>query len=492
MVRFVNQAIPQQSVDPALWLKRRFREPLVAMIVLALVTGFVAAQNLAQIDGVIKLCIASIFAIVALALVSYRPIVFPFAIYLFLVPFDALLQTGSGTITKFLAAASMGIVLLTIVDRRRLIAPPLVVALWGLFLAWNVASFIWSEDAFYQINLLNGTAQLFALLAIFSMVAIPWKDVKALLVAVVAGGVTCAAYGAYLFQQGSVSSGTASTRLTVALSKTQSINADHFSAALVFPFALAIVGALHLRGWQKIGAMLSALVLIVGIAASGTRGSLIAVGVIWLYLMIAYRHRIQLAILGAVCVAGSAAMPSVWMRFTDASQGEAGGRYSIWAIAWDAFRHHWLLGIGTGQFRLAYGESYIATATGRLVHPWAEDAHNLIASTAVELGIIGLLLVLGAWYAQFRLGTNIPRSSPMFHARIAVQAGTLGLFVNSLSVDMLFYKYLWIVFTIGVIVRNTWLFERAREISVINAESSEDQAPAGRPASRPAVLLSET
>ncbi len=488
----MNQAIPQQSVDPALWFKRRFREPLVAMIVLALVTGFVVAQSFAQLDAVIKLCIASIFAVVALALVSYRPIVFPFAIYLFLVPFDGLLQTGSGTLTKFLAAASMGIVLLTIIDRRRFIAPPLVVALWGLFLAWNVASFMWSEDAFYRVDLLNATAQLFALFAIFSIVQIPWKDVKALLVAVVAGGVACAGYGAYLFRQGSVSSDTASTRLTVALSKTQGINADHFSAALVFPFALAIVAALYLRGWQRIAATLSALVLIVGIAVSGTRGSLIAVGVIWLYLMIAYRHRIQLAIIGAVCVAGSAAMPSVWMRFTDASQGEAGGRYPIWAIAWDAFRRHWLLGIGTEQFRLAYGESYIAIASGRLVHSWSEDAHNLIASTAVELGIIGLLLVLAAWYAQFRLGSNIPRSSPMFHARIAVQAGTLGMFVNALSVDMLFYKYLWIAFMMGVIVQNTWRVERARETSAMNAEPLQDGARDESPASRPAVLLAET
>jgi hypothetical protein len=455
----MNGTWPIAVTAPSDSTTRRVRLPIALMAALALLSGLIAALNLTQLDFAVKLAVAAMFAIVATAVVTYRPIIFPLALYLFAVPFDGLLQTGSGTITKFLAAASMAIIVLVITDRRRIMSPPLVVGLWAAFLAWNVMSLMWSEDPWFRLEPMTITAQLFALFALYSVVRVRWTEVKVLLAAIVAGGVGCAGYGIYLFLNGSLATNTSSQRLNFSLSDSQGINGDHFSASLVFPIALATVAALHLRGWRKVLAVVCVLVLLVGVFASGTRGSVFAIGAIWLYLMIAYRHRFQLAVVALLGLAASAAVPNVWQRFSDPSQAEAGGRYSIWSIAFDGFRRHWLAGIGTGQFKLAYEESYLRAAHGLIIHPWMEDAHNIIASTSVELGIVGLALVLVAWYAQFRLGSNIPRTSRLFDARIAVQAGTLGLFVNAMTLDLLFYKYLWIVFMMGVLVRNAWLVE---------------------------------
>jgi O-antigen ligase len=238
------------------------------------------------------------------------------------------------------------------------------------------------------------------------------------------------------------------------MGKSSVINSDHFSAALVLPIALAIVAALHNRGWRK--AFYAGIVLIVlgGIFVSGTRGSLIAVGVMCVYLAVFYGYRRQIAAIALAGLAFSAAFPNMWMRFLDPSQGEAGGRYGIWAIAWDAFKQHWLIGIGTSQFRLAYAESYLRIPTSSMNAPWFEDAHNIIASNGVELGIIGLVLVLAAWFYQVRVARNVTRFSPLFHVRMALEAACVGLFINALSLDIMWYKYLWIAFTLGVLVRN--------------------------------------
>jgi O-antigen ligase len=446
----------------------RSEGPSIAPIAVLLSVGCVAAAcayavGIANLDFPVKALLAFALALVAGALTYYRPVVFPFVAYLFMVPFDNLLQTGSGTVTKMLGIACAAVILLLLADRRRWMGPPAAVFMWGLFLVWNVASFMWSADPWFRPDLLVQTAQLFALFAVFSVLRIRIAELRALLVAVVAGGCVCAVYGVWQFTHGvDVAKNSAlSHRLSIVVGNHGPfINADHFSAALVFPVALVMVAGLSLHGWRKALAAASLLVLMAGIYVSATRGSLIAVGAMWLYLMIAYRHRVQLLMLAGAALLASLPFPSMWLRFIDSSQGDAGGRFGIWAIAWRAFKLHWLGGIGTGQFRLAYQESYLYVKPSlNNPRPWMEDAHNLIASTAVELGVIGLLLILAAWCFQFRVGRSIPRTSSLFDMRVALEAATLGLFVNALSVDLMFYKYLWIAFTLGVLVRNAWLAE---------------------------------
>jgi hypothetical protein len=433
----------------------------VLAVLAALVALVVAYDGMHTFNFPVKAAIAVIAAILALGLVYYRPIVFPFAVYLYMVPFDNLLQTGSGTITKFLGAASAGVILLVLANRRFTIGPPAVVAAWGAFVAWNIVSLIWSEDPGYRTDLLMQTLQLYVLFFIFAMLNIRRAELNALLIAVVAGGATCSAYGIWLFTHGTniAKDSALSHRLAISVGPGSFINADHFSAALVFPVALALVATLHFSGWRRICSGLALIVLLGGIYASATRGSLIAVAVIWLYLAICYRHRLQLAALAAVGLVATIPFPSMWLRFFDPSQGDAGGRYGIWGIALAAFKSHWLLGIGTGQFRLAYSQAYLTAATGSNPHRWQEDAHNLIASTSIELGIIGLLIILTAWFFQLRVGRSIPRTSSLFSWRIALEAATLGLFVDAMTVDLMFYKYLWITFMLAVLIRNCWVGE---------------------------------
>jgi O-Antigen ligase len=447
-------SMPAASVPP-----RLDRLPVAITAVLAAFTAIlIANQGLANLDAAVKLAVFGVIGIAGAWLAVSRPVLFPLSAYLFVVPFDTLLQTGTGTITKFLGLATAVVLLIVLTQRRRVIGAPTAVVLWTAYMIWSAASYIWSEIPFYRSELLVTMFQLFVLFAIAATLRLRVRELWFLLGVTLAGGTAFAAFGVYLFRNApSAISGSASDRLAIRLSQTSYVNSDHFSAALVMPIALALVAALHFGGWRKALCATSLLVLLTGLLVSGTRGSFIAVGFVWLYLAIFYGKRLQLAGLALMGLIASIPFPNVWMRFVDPGQGEAGGRFGIWSIGWDAFKHYWLLGVGANQFRLAYSESFLVASKGLLNHPWMEDAHNLLVSNAVELGVVGLALILAAWFYQFRIVACVPRSSPLFIARIAVEAGTVGLFINAISVDLMFYKYLWAAFTLAVLVRNAYL-----------------------------------
>jgi hypothetical protein len=70
------------------------------------------------------------------------------------------------------------------------------------------------------------------------------------------------------------------------------------------------------------------------------------------------------------------------------SSGRGSGRYQFWSTALDGFEAHPVDGLGAGGYE-AYWEEH-----GSLVTP-VRNAHSLFIETMAELGIVGLMLVLG-------------------------------------------------------------------------------------------------
>lgn len=452
-----------QWTSPLLTAKR-FRKSsrlaLAAACVLACVALALALiPGIANLDLAVEAVIVAVVTAVSLALMYYRPILFPLVAFFAAVPFDNLLQTGGGTITKFLALASAGAILLVMCNRKRTMTPSIAMAGWGAFLLWSFASLIWAKDPAFGLGSLMQVVQLFLLCLILAMLRIRMADVRWMMLATLTGGVACALYGIYMFVSGHVQRTDAlSSRLDISLGANSYINADHYAGALVFPLAIALVAFLRLDGWKRVIAAVSFTTLVAGILVSATRGSLVSLAIMGIYLAFVERRRLQLLVLGGIGLLTSLAMPNVWLRFVDSQQGDLGGRNGIWAIGLNAFRTHMLAGSGTGNFRLAYGEAYLMTPQkGLFTHRWAEDSHNLIVNTSVELGIIGVVLILIAWYLQFRTVSKISRDSSFGAVRSAIEAGTIGLFMVAMAVDLMWYKYLWIAFMLGVLARNAWI-----------------------------------
>jgi hypothetical protein len=78
----------------------------------------------------------------------------------------------------------------------------------------------------------------------------------------------------------------------------------------------------------------------------------------------------------------------------------------------------------------------------------------VLVGMSVEVGIIGLGLLLTAWFKTFRSLRVIPRSSPNFAFRTACEAAILALAVQSLFIDPMWLKYIWLGFTLPFMVLN--------------------------------------
>jgi hypothetical protein len=105
------------------------------------------------------------------------------------------------------------------------------------------------------------------------------------------------------------------------------------------------------------------------------------------------------AVVAGVLVAGPSAR---WSEFKEVgpletqstyvaahlNSGRGSGRYQYWSTAIDAFEDHPVNGIGAGGYE-AYWSQF-----GSLARP-IRDAHSLFIEAMAELGIVGLLLVLG-------------------------------------------------------------------------------------------------
>ncbi len=88
------------------------------------------------------------------------------------------------------------------------------------------------------------------------------------------------------------------------------------------------------------------------------------------------------------------------------TSGRGSGRYQFWSTAVDAFEDHPLNGIGAGGY-----EAYWAQH-GSLARP-VRDAHSLFLEAMAELGLVGLVLILGfLGFAVVSGVRRVPSRSP--------------------------------------------------------------------------------
>ena len=149
------------------------------------------------------------------------------------------------------------------------------------------------------------------------------------------------------------------------------------------------------RRWARIPALLLLPILAVALLAAGSRGPVLGgiVGLVTLFAVLAQNRsarRRLLAAAGAGLIASIAASQLVpggsisrsVSFLTGAGSGlSSNGRTHVWAEAWNHFLAHPLFGLGTGSFYAIDGVEH---------YP-----HNLLLEAAVELGLVGVVLVGG-------------------------------------------------------------------------------------------------
>lgn len=406
------------------------------------------------------LALGAVFGPVLLSAAIVAPILFPFSLYAFLTPFDPLLamttQSGTGsTITLLVGAASGAALIFYILRTKRFADPPRAVAVWLLYFLWTVSSTFWAIDTKETLSMLPTMLALFGLYVVVSMLRIDAATLRTVGTAIVAGAATACAYMLFLYSRGMANT---EDRLWLRNDSVQ-VNPDHFAAALLLPIAIALATLFFTRGGMSRLAMLVSLALMLPVMIlTGARGPELAFVALAAYVIAHHRKRWTLA---GVFVAFLALIviksgPSFAERWTQALSDGGAGRTDIWKVGWLAFKENWLFGAGYSNFPDAYNHALI-----RVFQPffagWSRAPHDILLQAGVELGIIGLVLLLLGWWSQFRVLRHIDASDYRYPMRIASEAAIVGLFVAGLFALQMETKYLWLAFMFAVLVRNTRL-----------------------------------
>ena len=381
------------------------------------------------------------------------PIVFPFGLYLLLVPFDALLRTEGGagaTVTKFVGFAVIAALLVRTVLVRRALLPPATWFAWAAFTFFAVASLGWSVYAEQTQTTLAILVPLFALYTLAAVYPVTTADAFALRRIIELAGVVIGVYGIYAYFTGQRLIG---TRLSLSQGKIH-VDPNHYAAFFVIPVALVAARFLTDRRTSVRIASACALALFaVNVFFSGSRGGFVGIGFVLLYLGVRTRKYVTTALIAVTGLAMSFAIPNVWLRFADPTQGDNSGRNDIWAVGLHAFPHYWFAGSGFATYAEVY-DDFLVQSYQRVFAGWSRPSHNLIVGTAVELGIVGLGLVLLAWWTSVRQTWGVPAGHPLAPIAYAAEAACAGLFVCALTIDMLWYKYLWVALMLVVLTAN--------------------------------------
>lgn len=174
----------------------------------------------------------------------------------------------------------------------------------------------------------------------------------------------------------------------------QESNFYALSMAALLPFAL-YVGA---RGgaWRALG-FFSALSLLAGVLATGSRGGLVATiaGVI-LFALWARQRRLLWTALAVMLLAVVVLLPLFSTQVESSTKRSVGGRATENRIAVAMFADHPLTGVGPGEYMNLYRE--YSRKIGNDPRP-VRASHSLVLESAAEQGLIGLAGLLGVGLA---------------------------------------------------------------------------------------------
>lgn len=177
---------------------------------------------------------------------------------------------------------------------------------------------------------------------------------------------------------------------------------NDLAAGLVAAVALAIgtFGGSR-NGVARAALFLAIPLLVLGLAATQSRGGLIAAAVsVLAALVVAKGRRVQvgLAILGVLAVAGFglATTPGALERVTSLDNG-GNGRTELWTIAWRMSEDHPFVGVGLNHFRQQSMDYVREPGNLEFVDVIVESphiVHNAYLQLLAETGIVGLVLFL--------------------------------------------------------------------------------------------------
>ena len=448
-------AVPHPRVCPMTAVSTRLGaalgigpRPAVALVVcglmgLALAVAF--TTRLGLLPMAVVLAVGGVGALVALR----WPLLGLLALALLIPVEEVAIITGFGTLSRFAGLAFAVTYAIPRLATLRLGVIPL--AGWA-FIGWAVLSTAWAISPATAWTELPTLLQMFVIaLLIGDFVT---RDPSIVRPVLVAYSVSAAAMSVI-----SIVSYVAGAGLDVRAAALEGQNPAQFAAVLLPAFAFGFNEVVN--GKRRVAGGLIALLTLVGVVVSGTRGAWVAVAVIPLFILpnlSPKRIAASLAV-GAALLLVTYQIPGVSELVSDRaatalSTGGA-GRTDIWSTGLVIYSSSPALGVGYANFPVAYTPEVIRLA-GVTSYTYAgRGPHNLVVGTLAELGPLGLLLL-----TLFVLPLAINRGWGPDAS--TVRAALASLLTTALFLDILGNrKQVWLV--IGLTAGLVYLARKTRE-----------------------------
>ena len=392
---------------------------------------------------IVAILIGLLAAPFLIALALRRPFLFPYGLYVVLVPFDNLLSLGSGgTLTKVTGALTILAVVIAIVRGRRIVRPAVTVSIAIVYAFWMLLTTFWAVDFGLAMQDVTTTFSLVALFVVLSIAPVEERDLRTICLMIVISGMAAALYGIWYFHQNPLS---LDGRLFVDVSGRR-IDPNGFADSLLAPFALALVGLVQSRRIHTLLGSLAALaVLGEGVLITLSREAMLACVAVALVVVLMSRRRLfALALMIPALALILLFVPAVLTRLTDALSTGGAGRTSIWQVDVHAWLQHPIFGWGAGSAFQAYSANLLRVAPHDFAG-WDRPPHNVPLNLLLDGGLIGFLLVAACYVLMFRQLARIPRGDRLYDLRVAFTAAFVAIGIVSLFIDNATEKYVWLV-----------------------------------------------
>lgn len=366
--------------------------------------------------------------------------------YALLLPFDSISRLGSSpdgrTLTWYAGALATLTLLAMGLLHDRFIRPPRAAKYWLSFLILGVLSVFWALDENALTRELPTVLGVFGLYFAACCFQIGSRELLRVAQLAVLGGVAASLYSILDFFHGVATTEARSSLIA----GSQQADPNIFAASLLVPLTLAIGLASAKRSRiETIGYAAAAGAITLAVLLTMSRGALLAL--IAIAVLYARRYHLNKRLLLALAAAPLSLLvvPALFFsRLQNALASGGAGRADIWTASLTGIRQFGLTGAGLCNFPVAY-KHFAGFAP--VFRGYARGAHNIYLETTVELGVLGITLLLGAVFSHLR---DVRRRQPPAIASpeplvVACEAMAIGMLIASFFLGMLWEKSFWIV-----------------------------------------------
>ena len=343
-------------------------------------------------------------AIVMVPVLYFWPVEFSMGALAVLVPFEQIALLSQRALASFALVLIVGVLSCVGLLGSRLQSPSAAAKWWTVFMAWTMVSTFWAIEPQASLATLHMVPMFLVFYLVASTFRISEKEFNFVISASILAGGAAAVLSIYEFYSGMIIA-SHQVRATLVAGDVEG-NPNRFAIRLLLPLSFAIARAVSARHWRsRAVALFFMAIMSWSLLLAMSRGTLLAAVAVILIFVVRnklFRRRAVLVVLTAVVLA--AAMPEgLLIRLEQSKQDRGAGRLDIWTVGLNAFEHRPVIGAGYNNFPKAFTEyAGYAPHFARI----ANDAHNIYLATAVEGGVVGLLLLLIALKTQFSMASK--------------------------------------------------------------------------------------